>query len=140
MKMLSVETVNDLPIWSDGPRLETPTLERPGTRYVLAGAGVWAFVLASVFADLYTTAYGLEMGARETNDVAVMVLEGYGLYGLAVLKAAITGVVAALSVALYAVGDPYRSSLWMPMLAGLLWLAAGLWNAYQIVGVQGVVL
>jgi len=127
-----VDRVNDLPVWSGGPRLENPSLERPPTRYLLASVGVWAFVMASVFADLYTTAYGLEMGARETNDVAVVVLEGYGLYGLAILQAAMTGVVAALAALVYALGDPYRSSLWLPVLAASVWLGAGLWNGYQI--------
>jgi len=126
------DRVNDLPVWSDGLGLENPSLERPPTRYLLASVGVWAFVMASVFADLYTTAYGLEMGARETNDVAVLVLEGYGLHGLAVLQAAMTGVVAALAVLVYALGDPYRSSLWLPVLAASVWLGAGVWNAYQI--------
>ena len=132
--MISVERVNDLPIWSDGPRLETPTLERPGTRYVLAAAGVWAFVLASVFADRYTTAYGLEMGAREVNPVGNAILAWLGPHWMAIPKAIVIGLTAVASTTLYATGDPYRSSLWIPGLVGGLWMAAAAWNTLQIMG------
>lgn len=47
---------------------------------------LWAVMIFLMAADLALTAYGLHLGLRELNPVAVYALERAGLYGLGILK------------------------------------------------------
>ncbi|QSW98267.1 DUF5658 family protein [Haloterrigena alkaliphila] len=75
---------------SDGayPQFELPfdlsptTLER----------ALWVVVALSLVADVITTFVGLHLGLAESNPVARSAIEGHGLAGMLVLKAAAVGI------------------------------------------------
>lgn len=52
---------------------------------------VWALALVATTGDLLTTAYGLHVGFREGNSVALAALEAFGFPGLVGLKLAALG-------------------------------------------------
>jgi hypothetical protein len=52
----------------------------------------WALAVCFLFLDLVTTWYGLQLGLRESNQVALMVLSQYGYLGLASVKGIALGI------------------------------------------------
>lgn len=58
-----------------GDRISEPV----GTR----DRAIWALAVCFLFLDLVTTWYGLQLGLRESNQVAVMLLSQFGYLGLA---------------------------------------------------------
>lgn len=53
---------------------------------------IWVLAVCFLFLDLLTTWYGLQLGLRESNQVAVMVLSQYGYLGLASVKGVALGI------------------------------------------------
>lgn len=53
---------------------------------------IWALAVSFLFLDLVTTWYGLQLGLRESNQVALMVLSQYGYVGLASVKGIALGI------------------------------------------------
>lgn len=68
---------------------ESDQLSEPaGTR----DRAIWALPVCFLFLDLGTTWYGLQMGFRESNQVALMVLSEHGYLGLASVKGIAMGI------------------------------------------------
>lgn len=88
---------------------------------------LWVLVAASVVADVGTTFVGLHLGLAESNPVARVAIDGYGLLGMVALKAVAV-----------AVGLACRSALpvaYRPIVpAGLAtpWVLAACINLYVI--------
>lgn len=53
---------------------------------------IWALAVCFLFLDLVTTWYGLQLGLRESNQVAMMTLSQYGYLGLASIKGIAMGI------------------------------------------------
>ncbi|WP_440767552.1 DUF5658 family protein [Natronorubrum sp. DTA7] len=115
--------------------------ETPAARSVL-GTLAWALLVLAAFADVFTTVYGLGMGARETNPVGRYLFFGHGIGAAAAFKLIVIGVVAAGSVGVYALERRYVTGppvwwLYYPALVAPIWMGAAAWNAMQLAGVSG---
>lgn len=53
---------------------------------------IWALAVCFLFLDMLTTWYGLQLGLRESNQVAVMLLSKFGYPGLASIKVIALGI------------------------------------------------
>lgn len=135
-------------------------MERPGTRSLpfavrvpraidrLAGAGrpfdwlverttrlerqLWLVALGVLVLDLATTAYGLELGLRESNPVVLALLERLGFWAFVALKG--------FAVAVGTVGWwvlPTEYQYVAPLCLAGPWAAGGVANALIIASVVG---
>lgn len=93
---------------------------------------LWVVALGVLVLDLATTAYGLELGLRESNPVALALLERYGYWGFVALKG--------FAVAVGAVGwwvVPRDYQYVVPLCLAGPWAAGGVVNALLIASVVG---
>lgn len=114
-------------------------LETPAAKSAL-GTLAWVFLFLAAFADLFTTAYGLGMGARETNPFVRQLLTENGIAAAGILKLIVIGVIAVGSITVYAAERHFRTAspvwwLYYPALAAPIWMGAASWNALQILRV-----
>ncbi|APX98637.1 DUF5658 family protein [Natronorubrum daqingense] len=122
-----------------GTDRETPLLETAVARAVIATLA-WAFLVLAAFADVFTTVYGLGIGAHETNPVGRMLFFDHGIAAAAAFKLAVIGLVAGASVAIYGLERRYLSGppvwwLYYPALVATIWMGAAAWNALLLAGV-----
>ncbi|ADD05881.1 uncharacterized protein Nmag_2319 [Natrialba magadii ATCC 43099] len=88
---------------------------------------LWVLVGVSLVGDVVTTFLGLHLGLSESNPIARSAIDGYGLVGMLVLKAAAVGVGLCCRPLLPRVYQPI-----VPAGLALPWLIASGINIYMI--------
>ena len=100
----------------------------------------WVFVVLAAVADLLTTAYGLEIGAREANPAGRYLILEYGFHAAGLLKLVAIAITAVASVGIYAFERRYRAGtpvwwIYYPALVAPIWMGAAAWTLYQVLEV-----
>lgn len=90
---------------------------------------IWALALWFLCLDLFTTWYGIQLGFRESNQFAVLLLSQFGYVGLASVKAGALGIAVIGWWIL-----PYSERFIAPSCLAIPWGLASLYNTVLIAG------